>query len=118
LIYILVKSDVTLDTDTLRGETSTMSSDRKGGVMKALRKAIGIVALGVALLATPALAGTTGGTGDDYIKGTSGSDYLTGGPGDDIIVAGPGQDVVVGGPGFDSCYVGGRDVVKSCEAIF
>jgi hypothetical protein len=90
-----------------------------------MKRLVAAMALGLTLLATPALA-SMGGPGNDLIYGTSAADRLTGGrgsdvifgrAGDDFIAGGPGSDSIWGGRGFDTCDVDFQDIVSGCEAL-
>jgi Ca2+-binding RTX toxin-like protein len=91
-----------------------------------MKRLVAAMALGLTLLATPALASSMGGPGDDVIFGTQQVDDLSGGPGadliygragDDYLYGGRGADELHGGPGFDICFAQSVDVVFGCEVI-
>lgn len=62
------------------------------------------------------IAGATGGSGDDVIRGTDESAGLDGGFGDDLVDGRGGDDLVLGRPGNDTVIGGpGRDDVEGEE---
>jgi Ca2+-binding RTX toxin-like protein len=80
---------------------------------------MGVAAVGLAVLATPAL-GATGDLdksfgGDGVVTIGSGNDSLAGGPGKDGINGGPGKDRLTGGSGRDRCNGGSGKDRAACE---
>jgi Ca2+-binding RTX toxin-like protein len=84
-------------------------------------RAMGVAAVGLAVLATPALGATGdldksfGGDGNDKLDGGGGNDGLAGGPGKDGINGGPGKDRLTGGSGRDRCNGGSGKDRAACE---
>lgn len=100
-----------------------------------MRRLVFGLAVATFLVPVTASATTTGGAGDDVIRGNEApndfdggpgldvilgrenDDRLAGGPGDDVIVSGRGFDEIDGGLGIDVCFASPRDTIAGCEVV-